>query len=284
MRLVRLHPEVHCNYQAHFFTRRPMLKSLVNTPEAEEWLTRKSNRWNQGRDLSALMLRAAADFVMEREAIREGKRIVGDKSPLSAILGQAIRETYSIYPDAKIVYIVRDGRDVLSSERFRNFVEESRFLGAEDRRILDDLRRDQKPFTTGRRSIFNEQFIRRMAGAWANDLSEVEQEAQRLFPGSFLTLRYEDLLKEPFQQTCRVWTFLGAGQLDASLEEIITAEMATNPDEEWQAKRSSDIASFLTKGQAGNWRMLFSAADKALFKEVAGKALIRWGYERDTNW
>ena len=39
MRLVRLHPEVHCNYQAHFFTRQPLLKSLVNTPEAEEWLT-----------------------------------------------------------------------------------------------------------------------------------------------------------------------------------------------------------------------------------------------------
>jgi hypothetical protein len=32
MRLVRLHPEVHCNYQAHFFTRQPLLKSLVNTP------------------------------------------------------------------------------------------------------------------------------------------------------------------------------------------------------------------------------------------------------------
>src|SRR4030095_13268710 len=30
MRLARLHPEVHCNYQAHFFTRRPLLKSLVN--------------------------------------------------------------------------------------------------------------------------------------------------------------------------------------------------------------------------------------------------------------
>src|SRR5512135_1769402 len=109
MRLVRLHPEVHCNYQAHFFSRRPLLKSLVNTPEAEEWLTRKSNRWNHGRDLSAVMLRAAADFVMEREAIRQGKRIVGDKSPLSNILGQAVRETYSIYPDAKLVYIVRDG-------------------------------------------------------------------------------------------------------------------------------------------------------------------------------
>src|SRR5262245_52909372 len=52
MRLVRLHPEVHCNYQAHFFTRGPLLKSLVNTPQAEEWLNRKSNRWNQGGDLS----------------------------------------------------------------------------------------------------------------------------------------------------------------------------------------------------------------------------------------
>src|SRR5919204_169283 len=58
MRLVRLHPDVHCNYQAHFFTRQPLLKSLVNTPEVEEWLTRKSNRWNQGGDLSPLILRA----------------------------------------------------------------------------------------------------------------------------------------------------------------------------------------------------------------------------------
>jgi hypothetical protein len=28
-RLIRLHPEVHCNYQAHFFTRAPLLESLV---------------------------------------------------------------------------------------------------------------------------------------------------------------------------------------------------------------------------------------------------------------
>src|SRR5215510_3048556 len=60
MRLLRLHPEVHCNYQAHFFTRKPLIKSLVDSPEAEEWLTRKSIRWNQGRDLPPLVLRAAA--------------------------------------------------------------------------------------------------------------------------------------------------------------------------------------------------------------------------------
>src|SRR6188474_452654 len=107
MRLARLHPEVHCNYQAHFFTRQPLLKSLVNTPEAEEWLTRRSNRWNQGQDLSPLVLRAAADFIMERDAAREGKMIVGDKSPSSTIHGQAVRHMHSVYPDAKLIYIVR---------------------------------------------------------------------------------------------------------------------------------------------------------------------------------
>ena len=49
---------------------------------------------------------------MEREAAKEGKPIVGDKSPSSTIHGQAVRDLHSIYPDAKLIYIVRDGRDV----------------------------------------------------------------------------------------------------------------------------------------------------------------------------
>src|SRR4029453_5771552 len=162
MRLVRLHPEVYCNYQAHFFTRKPLLKSLVDSPEAEEWLRRKSNRWNQGRALSPRVLRAIADFIMERDAAKEGKQIVGDKSPSSTIHGQAVRDMHSIYPDAKLVYIVRDGRDVLISERFRNFVEESKFLKAEDKRIVEALRKDPASFMGGARSIFTEAFIRRV--------------------------------------------------------------------------------------------------------------------------
>ena len=284
VRLARLHPEVHCNYQAHFFTRRPLLKSLVNTPEAEEWLTRKSNRWNHGSDLSAVMLRAAADFVMEREAAKEGKRIVGDKSPLSMIHGGAVREMAAIYPDAKLIYIIRDGRDVLISERFRNFVEESKYLSREDRRILQELRRDQDAFSVGKRSLFSAAFIRRMAKGWVADISEVEAEGKRLFPGSFLTLRYEDLLREPFEEMLKVWRFLGARRMSRALAKEVAEEMASNPDEEWQSRRNEDIASFLTKGQAGNWRNLFTAADKALFKQVAGETLVKWGYERDGNW
>ncbi len=284
MRLVRLHPEVHCNYQAHFFTRYPLLKSLVNTPEAEEWLARKSNRWNQGRDLSPLVLRAAADMILERDAARAGKSIVGDKSPSSTIHGQAVRDMHAVYPDAKLVYIVRDGRDVLISERFRNFVEESKFLSAEDKRILADLRVDSAPFSDGRRSIFTETFIRRVAKGWVANLQEIEDEGRRLFGKNYFGLRYEDLLSVPFEEMTRLWKFLGVKKISKSLAKDIQTEMSSNPDEEWQAQRNGDISSFLPKGQAGNWGRLFTARDKAIFKEVAGAMLVKWKYEKDLNW
>jgi hypothetical protein len=284
MRLARLHPDVHCNYQAHFFTRKPLLKSLVEAPEIEEWLTRKSNRWNHGRDLSPLVLRAAADFIMERDAARAGKSIVGDKSPSSMIHGQVVRDMFALYPDAKIVDIIRDGRDVLISERFRNFVEESKFLTAEDKRIITDLQTDPVPFSDGRRSIFTETFIRNIAARWVNDLTETDAEAKRLYDEHYHALRYEDLLDHPFDEMTKLWKFLGVKKINKPLEKAIKAEMESNPDEEWQAKRNEGIAAFLPKGQAGNWQRLFTARDKSLFKEIAGEMLIKWGYERDAGW
>jgi hypothetical protein len=283
MRLARLHPEVHCNYQAHFFTRAPLLKSLVDSPETADWLSRKSNRWNQGRDLSPLVMRAAADFIMERDAARAGKRIVGDKSPSSTIHGQAVRDMHAIYPDAKVVYIVRDGRDVLISERFRNFIEESKYLTAEDRRIIEALKTDQMPFTDGRRSIFTETFIRNVAKRWAGDLTEIDSESRRLYGDRYFSLRYEDLLSDPYPVMQKLWAFLGV-QADATLEAEIQKEMDQNLDEEWQARRNGTIASFLPKGKAGNWRNMFTQHDRQIFKDVAGDVLVKWNYEKDNNW
>jgi hypothetical protein len=284
MRLARLHPEVHCNYQAHFFTRKPLLKSLVDNPEVEEWLNRRSNRWNLGRDLSAVVLRAAADFIMEREAEREGKRIVGDKSPSSMIHGQSVRDLHSLFPDAKLVYIVRDGRDVVVSERFRNLVEESRYLRAEDKRILEQLRRNPESFGDSGRSIFTEAMVRRVAEGWSADVREIQAEGRRLFGRHFLVIRYEDLLENAFAELSRLWKFLGVGRVGRPLSGAIAAEMKSNPDEEWQSRRSAELAPFLRKGSPGNWRNLFTTREKRIFKAVAGEALIAWKYEAGMDW
>ncbi|HMV30351.1 MAG TPA: sulfotransferase, partial [Anaerolineales bacterium] len=223
-------------------------------------------------------------FIMERDAAREGKHIVGDKSPSSTIHGQIVRDTHLIYPDAKIIYIVRDGRDVLTSERFRNFVEESKFLTSEDKRIMADLQTDSAPFSDGRRSIFTETSIRNIAKRWVDDLNEIDEESKRLYGENYISLRYEDMLSNPFAELSRLWKFLDVKKVDSALEKQLVEEMSSNPDEEWQAKRNEGIASFLPKGQAGNWQRLFTARDKALFKEIAGDVLTKWGYEKDLNW
>jgi len=82
----------------------------------------------------------------------------------------------------------------------------------------------------------------------------------------------------------RLWKFFDVKKIDQSLEKEIKAEMESNPDEEWQARRDEGIASFLPKGQAGNWQRLFTVRDRSLFKEVAGEMLIKWKYENDLNW
>jgi len=115
-------------------------------------------------------------------------------------------------------------------------------------------------------------------------LTETDAEAQRLYSGNYHTLRYEDLLETPFDEMKELWEFLGVKKINKTLEKTIKAEMSSNPDEEWQAKRNEGIASFLPKGQAGNWQRLFTEKDKSAFKEVAGEMLIKWGYEKDLGW
>ena len=116
------------------------------------------------------------------------------------------------------------------------------------------------------------------------NLQETDDEARKLYGKNYFSLRYEDLLKSPFKEMSRLWKFLGVKTINKSLEKKIQAEMTSNPDEEWQAKRDEGIASFLPKGQAGNWQRLFSAKDKSVFKEVSGEMLVKWKYEDLGDW
>lgn len=283
-RLVRLHPQVHCNYQAHFFTRAPLLQSLVNRADIESWLARRSNRWNHGRDLSPLVLRAAADIILEREALALDKPIVGDKSPNSLLNGRSVVLMHRVYPDARLVYILRDGRDTAVSHRFQAFIDSPQHLTAEDLRLREAFARDPQPFMEGRRSVFTEKAIRTAAESWVTNLQETDQEGRRLYGERYHSLRYEDLLQAPYEQMRRVWAFLGAESGEDGLQAAVAEAMGENPDADWQQQKAEEIASPLQKGQHGSWRELFSERDRQVFKSIAGEALIQWGYEQDLSW
>ncbi|MCE7861456.1 MAG: hypothetical protein DYG86_16945 [Chloroflexi bacterium CFX2] len=105
-----------------------------------------------------------------------------------------------------------------------------------------------------------------------------------MYEKKYILLRYEDMLAKPYVELSRLWKFLGVKKMGKTLEKKLLAEMSSNPDEEWQIKRNEGIASFLPKGQAGNWQRLFTSRDKALYKEIAGDVLVKWGYEKDLGW
>ncbi len=278
-RLVRVHPQVHCNYQAHFFSRQPLLQSLVADPEVAEWLSRRSNRWNRGRDLSPVVLRATADFILERDARKAGKQITGDKSPNSLLDGLAVQLMVRVYPDARLVFIVRDGRDAAISHRFQAFIDNPQSLSREDLKIRQEFANNPEPFLNGQRSIFTEKGLRQAAAGWVKNVTETHQVALELLPQAYHHLRYEDLLRQPQHEITQVWAFLGANLELPGLEEALAQELQQNPDADWQVQKAGDIASALQKGKSGSWENLFTPRDKEIFGEIAGTTLSTWGYK-----
>jgi hypothetical protein len=284
-RLIRLHPNVHCNYQAHFFTRAPLLESLVADPEVGSWLARRSNRWNRGKDLSPIVLRAVSDFIMERDARQVGKAgpgfRVGDKSPNSLLNGQAVHLMMKVYPDARLVFIIRDGRDAVLSHRLQSFIDTPQSLSPEDLRIREEFTRNPEPFLSGQRSLFLEKNLRYEAQRWVENVTQTDQAGRQLLGERYCHLRYEDLLAYPWEQMCRVWSFLDVEITIEGLRQVLDEEMQRNPDADWQQQKAGGMASGIQKGRRGNWQNVFSPRDRKIFQEVAGQTLKDWGYETD---
>jgi glycosyltransferase involved in cell wall biosynthesis len=280
-RLIRIHPDVHCNYQAHFFTRPPTIHALVESPVVREWLSRPDNRWNRGKDLSPVILRIVADYIMERDARQAGKSIVGDKSPNSLLDGKSVHKLYSIYPDAKLIYIVRDGRDTILSHRFQAFIDFQETLSDEDLSIREDFIYHPEQFLDGRRSLFTRQGLINGARSWVRNMQETDNIGRERFGDNYYSFKYEDLISDTVEEMEKIWHFLGVDPHFPDYRESILEELNSNPDADWQRHQERDLVANLKKGKSGTWEELFTEQDKELFLEIAGDTLEKWGYKTD---
>jgi hypothetical protein len=252
------------------------------------WLSRNSNRWNRGRDLSPVVLRAAADFILEREARAAGKGspgcLVGDKSPNSLLDGEAVRNLAKVYPDARLIFIVRDGRDAAVSHRFQAFIDRPHHLSPESRQIRAAYIRDPEPFLHGEESLFPTRELRQAAEGWAHNVEETNLTGRDLLGERYFSLRYEDLIARTHEEMLRLWDFLGVEIDSSALKKSLDTELGRNPDADWQQEKAAEIAGSMRKGERGTWRELFTAHDREIFKKAAGDTLIAWRYENDLNW
>ncbi len=275
-RLTCLHPEVHCNWQGHFFSRRGPLPYLT-APGIEAWFGAASNRWSAEGENPALLARLLCDFLMERQAVAEGKGIVGDKTPHED--GAAAMEwMHALYPDASIVYIVRDGRDVLVSKRIQAFIDHPEYLNRHDLAIRESLQAQRGAYLAEGRSIFTSKALEDLSRKWARDVAECHRAGKALYGDRYYALRYEDLLTDPGGSMRSVWSHLGARAPGAGVLGRVEAELNRNPASEWHAQAAPDLVGGLPRGTPGGWRQVLNPRDRETIERIAGDTLLEWGY------
>lgn len=303
MRTLNAHPEILCRGEGRFFGRewrRPGLRevrgnkqasSLYNSLLESEYLRLWIERsvWTRDDDPDehlTNLTRLATEYFLAQKLAGSGKKIVGDKTPL---LGPEIMEDVSrVYPEARVIHIIRDGRDAAVS-MMHHVWNRSRDKGGpnklepEEITKRDAYRADPEGFLGDGESIFAEKRLRNAATIWRTRVSRAIKDGPALLGTHYAEVRYEDLLERPAKEAGRLFRFLGA---DASPRVVRRCVNATSFEKRSGGRKrgEEDSTSGVRKGVAGDWRNVFTEQDREIFKEEAGDLLVQLGYEKDHGW
>jgi hypothetical protein len=298
------HPEVLCRPRGVFFGRnhrRERLKSaggrmppasLQNAILEDEYLRLWVERsgWTEDNDPEehlTELTRLAVDHFMGKELARNGKRMAGDKTPF--FTQDILSEMSTIYPEARVIHIIRDGRDVVVSKMHHIWKAEARGepveLLAEEIAKRDAFYQNPEMFLASQDGIFREERLRDWAEGWRTRVGRAVKVGPALFETSYVEVRYEDLLERPEEEAERLFRFLGA---EASAEVVNRCVEAASFEKGSGRQRGQDDYPLrhgkYRKGIAGDWKNVFTERDREIFKEAADDLLIELGYEKDDAW
>jgi len=97
-----------------------------------------------------------------------------------------------------------------------------------------------------------------------------------------IRIRYEDLRAQPVEAIEGVAAFLGLSATEKDIEEAVEA-CRIEKLRAISSKRGEDAADFFRKGQTGQGRSRFSAAEIAIVETEAGELMKRFGYSIETT-
>ena len=231
------HPAIACGPETYAFEAIGQLLAAVDRRSA-----RGQGLVGRGYLDEAGLRRAAAEFFRTAVATRTGtRRYFVEKTPMNTDLLAVIDR---IFPDAKLVHLIRDGRDVACS-----------MMAAERERRM------QLPTT-----------VVQCAERWRK-IGKVIDFGRR-HPERYCEVRYEAALADLAGELRRIFAFLGIALSDGELRAMqAEAEKVVHPS-----------AASAADGYVGKWRAAFSSDDVRAFKDTAGELLRELGYVPDDRW
>ncbi|MDX2163392.1 MAG: sulfotransferase [bacterium] len=157
-----------------------------------------------------------------------------------------------VFPEARFILIMRDGRDVSVSARAA-----AKGWGAES--------------MSGYGSS-----IARTAQDWKYNM-EVGLAAAEVLKDDVLIVRYEEIRHDPFTHYRKMFDFCGIPYDEALLQQI-------HATTDFDLNHKPNERAFHRGGRVGDWVTHFTFLDALIFNWVAGKMLIRTGYEKSRFW
>ncbi len=217
--------------------------------------------------------RSFVNFLVSFAQNRTNKRIVVDKiTPYPGTSALVVERIRKLFPESKIVQLVRDGRDVLTS-------------GTYDWLLKDAHGSPRYAYFVEKRPIvlkrfFDDAVIKKWAENWKETIDAFQQ------PPADARISYEAMKSDLVGQLKIVFETVGTNDGGTNYAAADAAAQATQF--QGVTGRSEGDASSPTakarKGITGDWKSHFTRRDGLLFHEIAGDTLIEMKYEKDDSW
>lgn len=199
---------------------------------------------------------------------------------------------YNIPKNDKIVFLVRDGRDVAISQYFHQLVwNEKNKLNPKDVNYhrsqlrfenYDKLKENLASFL---HYIFKSRPSKLQQFTYMGNWYEFNQKwiEQMKKADNIYLIKYESLLDHPHQTLSELFTTFFNTEVDPQkLVNIIDQYSFETLSKRKKGEENKN--SFLRKGISGDWKNYFGEKEKEIFKEYTGDLLVELGYEKDSNW